>query len=507
MPVYRSEMLRRLEEEVFDLLVVGGGITGAGIAQDAAYRGLRTALVEKGDFGSGTSHASTKLLHGGLRYLEQGQLRLMYEALRERNRLARLAPGHVQWLPFLIPIYRRGWKMERMGAGLWLYDLLAGLPRGRVHRRISREEALALAPHLRPEGLRGAYLYYDCRTNDTRLVMEVLKSALRGGAVAANYARVVALEKEGGRVAGARIRDELTGREWTVRARSVVSAAGPWTDQVLALDRPGEPPRLRPSKGVHLVVPASRLPVAAAVLSPSPAGDGRFIFILPWEGAVVLGTTDTPYPGDPDRVTAEEADIDYILAAASQVFPEAGLTRADVISTFAGLRPLIGGNAATTAALPREHRIWVTPSGLIAVAGGKLTTYRTMAAAVTDRVLRHLRRPRVPCRTGNLPLGAETATEVEALARQFPELREPLVPGLPFRKADVAYAAREELAVLPEDVLHRRTRIVLLSPAHGEPQRGVVADLLRRFGEGGPPGGAREGTGHRGAIDTVLNPW
>lgn len=484
MAVSRARCLQRLAEESFDLLVIGGGITGAGIAQDAAWRGLRVALAEKGDFASGTSHASTKLLHGGLRYLEQFQFKLMYEALHERNRLTRLAPGLAEWLPFLIPIYGSGWKMERIGLGLWLYDLLAGFPRGRLHRRIGRDEALRLAPHLRPDGLRGAYLYYDCRTDDTRLTIEVIKSAWQGGAAAANYCKVVGLTREGGRVTGAVVRDELGGRTFPVRAACVVNATGAWTDQVAELDEPGRPRRLRPSKGVHLVVPASRLPVQGAVLAPSPAGDGRFIFVLPWQGAVLLGTTDTPYPGDPDRAAADEADILYILAAANAAFPGARLERRDVISTFAGLRPLIAASAGTTAALPREHKIWVSGTGLITIAGGKLTTYRTMAAEVTDLVLRRLGRRPVPCRTGTIPLGQEAAPAVAALIQQHPELGAPLVPGLPHTRAEVAYAAREEMAILPDDFLARRTRIALLDPGHGERQREEVAALLRRFGEG-----------------------
>jgi glycerol-3-phosphate dehydrogenase len=473
-------MLGRLAAETFDLLVIGGGITGVGIAQDAAHRGLKTALIEKGDFASGTSHASTKLLHGGVRYLEQFQFKLMYEALHERNRLTRLAPGLAEFLPFLIPIYGTGWKMERYGYGLWLYDLLAGFPRGATHRRISREEALQMAPHLKPEGLRGAYLYYDARTNDTRLTIEVLTSAIRGGAVAANYCKAVGLIKEAGRVAGAEVQDQLTGERLVVRAAHVINATGVWTDQVVGMDRQGEPPRLQPSKGVHVIVPADRLPVAGAVLVPSPSGDGRFIFVVPWEGAALLGTTDTPYSDDPDRVGTDEADVRYILDAANTVFPSAQLTEADVISSMAGLRPLIRAEAATTAALPREHKIWVSDSGLVSIAGGKLTTYRTMAAQVVDLVLKQSGR-HIPCRTGELPLGVERTEGLTNLMREHPELSEPLVAGLPYTKAEVAYAALEEMAILPDDFLARRSRLALLDRRHGETVRDEVAGLLSRF--------------------------
>jgi glycerol-3-phosphate dehydrogenase len=480
LPVHRSQMLQRLASETFDILVIGGGITGLGIAQDAAYRGLRTALVEKGDFASGTSHASTKLLHGGVRYLEQLQFKLMYEALHERNRLTRLAPGLAEYLPFLIPIYGTGWKMERYGYGLWLYDLLAGFPKGAIHRRVSRDEALKMAPYLKPEGLRGGYVYYDGRTNDTRLAVEVLTSAFRGGAVGANYCKVVGLVKEQGRVVGAHVEDQFTGERLLVRATNVVNATGVWVDQVVHMDKQGEPPKLQPSKGVHIVVPADRLPVKGAVLVPSPTGDGRFIFVVPWEGAVLLGTTDTPYTYDPDLVGTDEADVRYILNAANSVFPNARLTDEDVISSMAGLRPLIRAEASTTAALPREHKLWISESGLFTIAGGKLTTYRTMAAHVTDAILKREGR-HIPCRTGELPLGAERVRALAELTRKHPELAETLVEGLPYTKAEVAYAAMEEMAVLPDDFLARRSRLTLLDRNHGETVRAEVANLLCRF--------------------------
>lgn len=484
MPMYRSEALRRLATETFDILIIGGGITGAGIAQDAAHRGLRTALVEKGDFASGTSQASTKLLHGGVRYLEQAQFKLMYEALHERNRLTRLAPHVAEWLQFLIPIYGRGWKMERIGAGLWMYDMLAGFPKGRLHRRISAAEALEIAPTLSPEGLRGAYLYYDGRTDDTRLTMDVLASAAEGGAAAANYCKVVALAKTEGKVGGAVVSDELTGNSFTVKAACVVNATGPWSDWVNELDEPGAERKLAPSKGVHLVVPSSRLPVRGAVLAPSPSGDGRFIFVVPWQGATLLGTTDTPFSDHPDMVATTEADIAYILAAANTAFPRANLERRDVISAIVGLRPLIKATADTTAALPREHKLWVSDSGMISIAGGKLTTYRTMAAEVTDLAMRRLGRKAVPCRTGDIPLGVQRARGVAEFIRQSPELGHPVVPGLPHTLAEVAYAAREEMAVFPEDIFHRRTRIALLDREHGERHTAEVQALLERFGEG-----------------------
>jgi glycerol-3-phosphate dehydrogenase len=483
MTVYRSNNLKRLANQTFDLLVIGGGIAGVGIAQDAAHRRLRVALVEKADFASGTTHASTKLLHGGLRYLEQFQFRLMYEALHERNRLAVLAPHLAEWLPFLIPFYSKGWKRLRIGIGLWLYDCLAGLPTGHLHRWISPARVLQMAPHLKAEGLVGAYLYYDCRTNDTRLTIEVLQSAIDGGAVVANYCTAVEMQKEKGRLTGAVVRDEVTGRTFPVRAKCVVNATGPWTDRVLDLDNPGTA-NLSPSKGVHILVPTARLPVTSAVLAPSPSGDGRFIFVLPWEGATLLGTTDTPFHGHPDTVTADQSDVDYIIEAANATFPDARLQRSDVLSTTAGLRPLIKAEANSTAALPREHKIWVSESGLISIAGGKLTTYRTMAAELTDLVVRQLGMPPTRCQTARLPLGVRRGQAIADLIRRHPELREPIVPGLPNSKGEAAYAAREEMAIYPEDILARRTRIALLDKQSSEQQRDEIAAIINRFGGG-----------------------
>lgn len=480
----RGEAVRRLGSDVFDLLVVGGGITGAGIAQDAAQRGLRTALVEKGDFASGTTHSSSKLLHGGLRYLEQFEFRLMYEALHERNRLTRLAPELAEWLPFLIPIYGRGWRVWRLGIGLTLYDLLAGRPEGRLHRRISREEALRLAPFLDREGLRGAYLYYDCRTNDTLLTLAVLRAARKAGAVTANYCRVTEFIEEAGRIAGAVVLDEVSGEELQVRARVVVSAAGVWSDQVSALADPESPPRLRPSKGVHLLFSSERVGARdAAVLSPSPHGDGRYIFLIPWEGAVLIGPTDTPYPGDPDAVSVADDDIAYILDGANRLFPDLCLTPDDIIATLVGLRPLIAADAATTSQLSREHQIWEGRSGLISIAGGKLTTYRTMAVEATNLVLRRLGRGRVPTTTDETPLEVRDPEVEVALLAEHPELAEPIAPGESVRGVDVAYAAGEEMAVHPEDFLLRRTPIGVIDPDRAAALRESVARILEEFGE------------------------
>jgi glycerol-3-phosphate dehydrogenase len=505
--VSRSEAIGRLGAESFDLLVIGGGITGAGIAQDAAQRGLRVALVEKGDFASGTTHASSELLHGGLRYLEQGQLRLMYEALHERNRLTRLAPGLAEWPPFLLPVYSRGWSVWRLRIGLWLYDLLAGFPRGHRHRWIGHDEALELAPFLNARGLRGAFLYYDARTYDTRLTLAVLRSAREGGAVAANYCEVTEFlregegtgERTGERLAGARVRDLVGGTEFVVRARSVVNATGVWADHVAALDDPSATPRLRPSKGVHLLVSGERLggpggrPPRAAVLSPSPHGDGRYLFVIPWEGVVLLGPTDTPYPGDPDRVAVEGDDVAYILTAANRLFPDLHLTEADIISTMVGLRPLITGRAESTSRLSREHRIWESGSGLISIAGGKLTTYRTMAAEATDLVLRRLGQGRIPSRTDSLPLSDEHHDTREALLHDDPTLAEPLEPGSRWRRVDVVVAALEEMAVHPDDFLARRTPIAHIRRDKGAPLRGEVERMLDQVAAGGGGGTRRRG--------------
>jgi glycerol-3-phosphate dehydrogenase len=532
----RQETHARLARELHDILIIGGGITGAGLALDAAARGLRVALVEKRDFAAGTSSRSTKLIHGGLRYLEHFEFALVREGLRERALLARLAPHLVEPCPFAIPIYqsaRRNYDHPlKVRAGLWLYDLLAGRLRLRRHARISRAEALKLAPQLEAQGLRGAFVYYDGRTDDARLVIEVIKSAHARGADLANYTRLVGLIQDAqGRIVGARLRDELTGAEFEARARLVINATGVWTDEVRDLEArllpsptttsetlaPSDGKRVRPSKGIHLVVAAERLRVNTAWLIPSLTAH-RFYFVVPWEGRVLIGTTDTDYRGSKDAPRAEADEVNEILQAINSYFPGARLDLSDVISTFAGLRPLISdGKAAATTDVSREEEIFESRHGLVSIAGGKLTTYRRMAERVIDLAVGRLsERFGLSCpnsqRTIEIALsgGALSRDELERaaqrlvqaeqlssdtarhlvcaygadcsriveLTREDERYRASLVEGLPHLAAEVIYAVRHEMALALADVLARRTRLNLLAGRASLQCAPTVADLM-----------------------------
>ncbi|HEX9279052.1 MAG TPA: glycerol-3-phosphate dehydrogenase/oxidase, partial [Gemmatimonadales bacterium] len=412
----RAAALDAMAAEPMDVLIIGGGITGAGIARDAALRGVRVALVDKSDVAGGTSSRSSRLIHGGLRYLEHGDLRLVFEASRERRILLRIAPHLVRPLPFLFPAYRGArvppWKLR---AGLWLYDLLAAFRNVHAHRWLGAKRVRAVEPGLRDKDLAGAGLYYDAQTDDARLALATLRSAAAAGALIASYTEVLALAKPDGRVAGASVRDVLTGRRLELRARVVVNATGPWVDAVRHLDEPAAAPLLRLSKGAHVAVPRARIGNTHAVTLTSPL-DGRVMFVLPWGDVSYIGTTETEEPVTPERARATGDDAVYLLRSANAFFPRARLAPHDVVSTWAGLRPLLAPDRSRSAgAVSREHRIVESASGLISIAGGKLTTYRVMGRDVMDRVATRLRKldGRRPARapaTDELPLpGGETA--------------------------------------------------------------------------------------------------
>ena len=517
----RRASLDALAGDPFDVLVVGGGINGAGIARDAAMRGLRTAVVERADIASGTSSRSSKLIHGGLRYLEQGHVRLVLEAVRERERLRRLAPHLVRPQEFIFPIYRGGpFGRLKLAAGLWAYDLLAGLQNVRRHRMLGRGGVEAAEPALRRDGLSGAGQYWDCRTDDARLVLETLLAAASEGAVVVSYAEVAAFVTEGGRITGARIVDRVGGDEILVHARVVVNAAGPWVDRVAALDAPSAP-RLRLTKGVHVVVPRDRVGNRAAVVLHAVA-DGRVMFVIPWGPQTLVGTTDTDHAGGPDvPPTVEREDVAYLLDTVNHYFPAARLAPHDVLNAFAGLRPLVaprGRAMLSPSSVSREQDIFASASGLISIAGGKLTTYRLVAAAVVDRVLDALRAagdarhfPR--SRTGDVPLpgGVETPEKIVAatlsrdghgiapavighLADRYGSrldellrliaadgaLADPIVPRLPDPRAEVVEAVEEEWALTLEDVLRRRTQVALRDESAGTTAADEVAGLMAR---------------------------
>src|SRR6266571_2270029 len=492
----RVEALESMAAEPVDVLVIGGGVTGAGIARDAALRGFRTALVDKGDFGSGTSSHSSRLVHGGIRYLEQFDFRLVLEASRERRVLLNIAPHLVRPLPFVFPVYRGGripgWKLR---AGMWLYDLLAAFHNVRLHRWLGRKAVRRLAPGLREKDLRGAAFYYDAQTDDARLVIATMRGAARAGALVANYAAATSLLKPDGRVRGAVVRDVLSGHPYTVRALVVVNACGPWVDQLRRLDDPRAEPLLRLTKGAHVAVPRQRIAHTRAVTLTSPI-DGRVMFVLPWEDLSYIGTTDTDEDASPDEVRATARDVIYLLRSANAFFPQARLSPHDVVATWAGLRPLLRpARDVAPSEASREHRVIESPSGLLTIAGGKLTTYRVMARDIVDRVATRLRgldgRPRAARpRTDRIPLPGGEAADLEvlvkaALARGVAEttarhlvgrygseaaavlnlverdrgLGRSIVAGRPEIWAEVAHAVEREMAVRLSDVLVRRLHL------------------------------------------------
>jgi len=516
--VSRAAALSAMAAEPIDLLVIGGGITGAGIARDAALRGIRTALVDKGDVAAGTSSASSRLIHGGLRYLETGDFRLVFESSRERRVLLGIAP-HLVWpLPFLFPVYRGArvppWKLR---AGMWLYDALATFRNVHRHRWLGAAATRRLEPQLRDRDLRGAALYYDAQTDDARLVLATLRSAAAAGALVANYAEATSLLKPDGRVRGAVVRDAFTGAARTVRALVVVNATGPWCDGVRRQDRAGAPPLLRLTRGAHVAVPRARIGHSHAVTLTSPL-DGRVMFVLPWGDVSYIGTTDIDDPGDADRVRATAADVTYLLRSANAYFPNARLTPADVIATWAALRALVATSPqARASAVSREHVIEESASGLLTIAGGKLTTYRTMATELVDRVAVRLQdadgRPRAAAPpTDREPLpGGETArpdvlepalreqgaspgtaehlvrcygSEAPAVlnrAKRNRVLLGPIAEGRPEIRAEVEHVVEREMAMRLGDVLMRRLHLFWQAADQGLGAAPAVARKLREL--------------------------
>jgi len=487
----RAEALRRLADEHFDVLVVGGGITGAGVALDAATRGLRTALIERDDLASGTSSKSSKLVHGGIRYLQQREVGLVYEALAERQVLRKTAPHLVRVLPFLLPVFTRDGLLPRrlarlLGTTMWAYDLTGGLRIGKLHKRVSKEDALGYMPTLHADRVAASYVYYDAQTDDARLTLAVARTAADYGAAIANYARLVEFDKgPDGRVRGAQVIAD--GNTFTVRASIVVNATGVWSDDVRALDEGTHPSSIRPAKGVHITVPWSLVQNKIAAVIPVPK-DKRSVFVVPWGGEAgdhkftYIGTTDTDYDGSIDDPQITPDDVEYLLRAINGAVTTT-ITEADILGTWAGLRPLVrAATSERTADLSRRHSVRASAGGVITVTGGKLTTYRRMAADTIDVAVKELGvAGRRPSRTKHVllhgasgwdsaALPAELATryggdarEVLALLRADATLTEPIVAGLPYSRAEVVYAARSEMARTVDDVLSRRTRARLLA--------------------------------------------
>jgi glycerol-3-phosphate dehydrogenase len=458
----RAQRLLDLADRRFDLLVIGGGITGAGIARDAARRGLAVALVERDDFAAGTSSRSSRLVHGGVRYLEHGYLHLVFEASRERRRLLELAPHLVHPLRFTWPVYR-GARIPRwkLGAALTLYDALALFRNVGRHDRLDRAGVLEAEPALATEGLRGGAAYWDAATDDARLTLANAIDAAHASATVVNHAEVVRLSfaSPQGAVNGAIVRDVLGGSEIAVQARLVINACGPWTDEITKLEGGTGGSAVRGTKGVHIAVPSDRVGNRSAVTMLSP-DDGRVMFTLPGGAHTIIGTTDTATAEHPQEVRAARADVRYLLAACNRFFPEAKLTEDDVISAWAGIRPLVARKAGgDPASASREHAITTTARGVLTITGGKLTTFREMAEQCVDAAVRRLATRVRPCDTATSPLPGQRPEST-------PDDRR-LIESLPWREQDVEQAVRAEFAETMSDVLVRRVKVAFDQRDHG----------------------------------------
>lgn len=517
-PFVRSTSIEALRGRTFDLVVIGGGVTGAGVVLDAAARGLQAALIERDDFASGTSSKSSKLVHGGLRYLQQGEIGLVYEALAERQRLLVNAPHLVKPLPFLIPMFGKDGvvpaKIARLvGGAMWGYDLTGGLRIGKVHRRLDKDEVLAHMPTLPAERLVSGYLYFDAAADDARLVLALLRTAaLEHGATIANRVAARGLDKDaGGRITGVEV--EADGERFTIATRAVVNAAGVWSDQVRTFDEGSDPDSIRPAKGVHITVPWSKVRNTVAAVIPVPK-DRRSVFVVPHGELTYVGTTDTDYDGPIDDPQCTPEDIAYLLGALNSASTET-ITTDDIVGTWAGLRPLVKAAASgRTADLSRKHKVAQSRSGLVTITGGKLTTYREMAADTVDAVVADV----LPLRSGATKAGRSRTKKLrlrgaagydtlasaraaypsiddallEHLGDRYggearvlmaaieadPSLAEPVVAGLPYTRAEVRFAVRHEMAETVADVLSRRTRAQIYARDDSAQAADEVAAML-----------------------------
>ena len=511
----RSKNLHALAEQEFDLIVIGGGITGAGIARDAALRGLSVALLERRDFASGTSSRSSKLIHGGLRYLQQGDVGLVREAATERYAVRKIAPHLARPVQMLVPTSSRA-TYAKLSVGLWTYDRLAGVADDERYRMLDKEETVGLEPRLRSERIYGAALYYEYVTDDARLVIEVMKSAAGLGAVIANYAEVCGFVFDNGQVVGVTVRDQLTGEPYSARGRVVINAAGPWVDAVRLLSEPGDRPRLRLTKGIHLGIRTERIGLSRIVVMS--ARDKRGVFAIPRGRVTYLGTTDTDYGQPEDYPYITHDDVEYLLDAANRTFAvDPPLVADDVVSAWAGLRPLLHQEGKKPSELSRKDEIMVSAGGLLSIAGGKLTTFRRMSERVVDMACDRLRQLGVemPERRGTseeVPLssgatGDDVGAFAERLCARWPRLpaevvtrlvalygsnaerivdgmaADPLlaqrfVPEIAVTRAEVEYAVREEMALTLEDFMERRSRVLLWEPDNGLAIAGAVARVM-----------------------------
>lgn len=481
----------RAAKEPYEVIIVGGGATGLGAAVDAASRGYRTVLVEQGDLAKGTSSRSTKLVHGGVRYLKQGNLSLVMEALRERGRLLRNAPHLVHDLPFIIPSYA-WWQRPFYGLGMKLYDLLSGRLSFGKSRLLSRDETIRKIPTIERKNLKGGVLYHDGQFDDARLAVNLAQTAVKAGALIVNYGQCIGLLKEGGRICGIEVRDLESGEALRINGHAVVNATGVFVDDLLEMDT-GKPSHLvAVSQGIHFVLPKRFLPGDAALMVPE-TDDGRVLFAIPWHGHVVVGTTDTPLSEKSLEPVALEEERAFVMHHARKYLAE-DPTDADVLSVFAGLRPLVDtGKHSSTSKLSRDHTILVGDSGLVTVTGGKWTTYRKIAEDAVDRAEMVAGWTHRACGTVSLRIHGwsealdesdpfavygSDARAVEDLVMSAPEYEERIHVDLPYRKGEVLWHVRNEFARTVEDVLARRTRALLLNARASMEAAPVVAALL-----------------------------
>jgi len=472
----RLDHLGKMTSSHLDLVVVGGGVTGCGIALDAASRGLAVGLLEQRDYGSGTSSRSSKLFHGGLRYLQTLQFGLVREALAERNlMLETIAPHLVEPASFVYPLRHRVWERAYVGAGVLFYDILAALSRSPLprHRHLTRKGVLGVAPGLSPSAMVGGIRYWDAVVDDARHTVTLARTAANHGALLASSVRVVGLLREGDRVSGARALDLETGYEFDISARSVVSAAGVWTDDLQMLA--GEPRQdVTASKGIHLVVPRKTIASSSGIILRTATS---VLFVIPWGDHWIIGTTDTPWALHRAHPAASASDIRYLLEEVNRVLCRS-LTHDDIVGVYAGLRPLLAGETDSTSRLSREHAVMTSGSGLVAVAGGKLTTYRIMARDAVDAALPSIGREVPGSRTHEITLvGADRPDQIDRLSKERLDLGSQLGESR-FRHADVVYGVTHEGALHLDDVLTRRTRISIETQARGTDVAPEVAELM-----------------------------
>ena len=473
----RERMIQAIEEspDKWDVIIVGGGATGLGAAVDSASRGYKTLLLEQSDFAKGTSSRSTKLIHGGLRYLQQGNVTLVTEALKERGHLCQNAPHLVHHLPFLVPNYK-WWEGPFYGIGISIYDALAGKLGIEKSRRLSRQQTLRAIPTLEPKDLRGGVVYYDGQFDDARLAICLAQTAVDHGAILLNYMKVTNLIKKKGICVGVRATDQETGTHYTLHAKAIINATGIFADQLLQRDNRKTAPIIAPSQGVHIVLDKSFLPGKTAILVPHTS-DGRVLFMVPWHERILLGTTDTPRKKATLEPRPLKEEIDFLFDQASQYLTRRP-SRQDALSVFAGLRPLVkAGKGTNTAALSRDHTIYISPSGLITIAGGKWTTYRRMAEDVINKAILVGNLPERQSITKTLPLHGycqkldpreplstygTDIKQIKAIGKEQKSLHKPLHAHLPYNGAELVWAIRNEMARTVEDLLSRRTRSLLL---------------------------------------------